>query len=201
MGTPLYLSESERLAAFHAGWAHAYRGQEQVGYYIGRPHPPYTECRVVRSLDKVGGDFIDAEDGEPGQVTPRCTRGARAEGGGCSGERARVGEEERGERALGRVWARTGASSALGRLPAGPPTQPARGRTHHETSACEGHAVATCQRARVGVSVLCAQHPPRWFTPPSPSLLLVPSTVPLHHALSSAADHARQQPDEWIRGQ
>jgi len=71
MGTPLYLSESERLAAFQAGWAHAYRGQEQVGYYIGRPHPPYTECRVVRSLDKVGGDFIDAEDGEPGQLITR----------------------------------------------------------------------------------------------------------------------------------
>ena len=50
MGTPLYLSEEQRLGAFQAGWAHSWKGQEQVGYYIGRPHPPYTECRLVTSL-------------------------------------------------------------------------------------------------------------------------------------------------------
>ena len=74
MGTPLHLSEGERLAAFKAGWSHAYKGQEQVGYYIGRPHPPHTEARVVRSLAVDSGqDYVDCADGEPGQLI---TRGA-----------------------------------------------------------------------------------------------------------------------------
>ena len=73
MGTPLYLSEAERLAAFQAGWKHSYNGQEQVGYYIGRPHPPFTEVRVVKSIDAkaAAAGFVDCEDGEPGQLITR----------------------------------------------------------------------------------------------------------------------------------
>ena len=73
MGTPLTLSEEERLAAFRAGWEHRHNGQEQVGYYIGRPHPPFTECRIVKSLEGVGeeGAFEDCAEGEPGQLITR----------------------------------------------------------------------------------------------------------------------------------
>ena len=75
MGTPLYLSEAERLRAYEAGWKHSYNGQEQVGYYIGRPHPPYTECRIVKSItpDTKTKEYEDCADGEPGQLL---TRGA-----------------------------------------------------------------------------------------------------------------------------
>lgn len=60
MGTPLYLSEEERLTAFEAGWKHVHKGQEQVGYYIGRPHPPHTEARIVTStIVEPGHDYID----------------------------------------------------------------------------------------------------------------------------------------------
>ncbi len=72
MGTPLYLSESERLDAFAAGWAHKYGGEPQVGYYIGRPHPPFTECRVVRSVEAgADGYMVDSDEGEPGQLITR----------------------------------------------------------------------------------------------------------------------------------
>jgi acyl-CoA synthetase (AMP-forming)/AMP-acid ligase II len=76
MGTPPSLTEVARLAAFEAGWKHAFNGQQQVGYYIGRPHPPYTECRVVRSASPdaaVAEDdgFVDCAEGEPGQLITR----------------------------------------------------------------------------------------------------------------------------------
>jgi acyl-CoA synthetase (AMP-forming)/AMP-acid ligase II len=72
MGTPMYLSEEERHAAFKAGWSHTWNEQEQVGYYIGRPHPPFTECRVVQSLaPNAAGDYDDCADGEPGQLLTR----------------------------------------------------------------------------------------------------------------------------------
>ena len=88
MGTPLTLSEAERLQAFKAGWAHAHNGQEQVGYYIGRPHPPFTECRIVKSVDDgAGGEggFEDCADGEPGQLI---TRGDNLMGGYVGNEAA-----------------------------------------------------------------------------------------------------------------
>ena len=72
MGTPVTLSEDERLTAFKAGWQHAYKGQEQVGYYIGRPHPPFTECKVVKSVAKNDATYLaECEDGEPGQLITR----------------------------------------------------------------------------------------------------------------------------------
>ena len=66
MGTPLALSEAARLTAFQAGWAHEYKEQASPGYYIGRPHPPFTECRVVKSIESSSSDFlVDCELGEP----------------------------------------------------------------------------------------------------------------------------------------
>jgi len=72
MGTPLYLSESERLDAFKAGWDHVFGGQPQTGYYIGRPHPPYTECKIVKSTERgQAGYMVECAEGEPGQLVTR----------------------------------------------------------------------------------------------------------------------------------
>ncbi|KAL1498762.1 hypothetical protein AB1Y20_014071 [Prymnesium parvum] len=67
MGTPLHLSEDARLAAFEAGWAHP-----TVGYYIGRPHPPHTECRVVKAIAPHEPGYLEeCAEGEPGQLITR----------------------------------------------------------------------------------------------------------------------------------
>ena len=72
MGTPPDLSEEQRLAAFQRGWSHTWRGEPQSGYYVGRPHPPHTECRVVRSVTRgAAGYFADCAEGEPGRVITR----------------------------------------------------------------------------------------------------------------------------------
>ena len=72
MGTPLSLSEEERLGAFRAGWGHSHEGQGLVGYYVGRPHPPFTEVRVVRSVDlDKPGYMVECDAGEPGQLITR----------------------------------------------------------------------------------------------------------------------------------
>jgi len=95
MGTPLHLSEEERLAAFRAGWEHAYAGQAQVGYYIGRPHPPFTETRVVKGVDPtLPGFMVDCAQGEPGQLI---TRGDNLMSG-------YVGNPEATEKAMRNGW-------------------------------------------------------------------------------------------------
>ena len=72
MGTPLYLSEEQRYAAFEAGWAHTHNGVASTGYYIGRPHPPFTEVRVVRSVERGAAGYMEeCADGEPGQLITR----------------------------------------------------------------------------------------------------------------------------------
>ena len=72
MGTPLELSEEQRLLAFQAGWCHSFAGQAQVGYYIGRPHHPFTETRVVKGVDPAAaGYLVDCSEGEPGQLITR----------------------------------------------------------------------------------------------------------------------------------
>jgi len=72
MGTPYGMGEDERLAAFRRGWEHRWNGDAQCGYYVGRPHAPYTECRVVRSTVRgEGGYFIDCDEGEPGRLITR----------------------------------------------------------------------------------------------------------------------------------
>lgn len=74
-GTPLNLSEHDRLAAFKAGWSHEYpAGEPKKGYYIGTDHRPWTEVRVVVSVDRVSEFFLkDCDDGQPGYLI---TRGA-----------------------------------------------------------------------------------------------------------------------------
>lgn len=72
-GTPLDLSEEERLEAFRKGWGHSFRGQPTPGYYIGRHHPPYTRCEVVKHMR--------AGEGEGGEGGGGDGRGGEGEGG------------------------------------------------------------------------------------------------------------------------
>ena len=46
LGTPLSLSEDQRHTAFKAGWANAFEGKSENGYYIGQQHPGLTEMKV-----------------------------------------------------------------------------------------------------------------------------------------------------------
>lgn len=84
MGTPLHLSKDAMLRAFRAGWDHRFGEAETSGYWIGRPHPPYTECRVVRSVDRSkrsqpsSGYMVECSEGEPGYII---TRGAHVMSG------------------------------------------------------------------------------------------------------------------------
>lgn len=74
MGTPVTLSEQARERAFVRGWEHCHNGEKQTGYYIGRPHPPHTEVRLVRSVTLPSdAEMEDCDDGEPGTIV---TRGA-----------------------------------------------------------------------------------------------------------------------------
>jgi len=72
LGTPLTMSEEQRWAAFRTGWEHKWKDEAQCGYYVGRPHPPYTEVRIVRSVEPDTGDcFVDCDEGEPGCLITR----------------------------------------------------------------------------------------------------------------------------------
>jgi len=72
MGTPFDMPEEEKLRVFRRGWSHTWNKEEQPGYYIGRPHPPHTECRIVRSVAPNEEDyFVDCGEGEPGYLITR----------------------------------------------------------------------------------------------------------------------------------
>lgn len=72
VGTPLGRPRAATLASFHAGWAHARDGVAQCGYYIGRPHPPFTEVAVVRATDSSSADYLaPCAEGEPGRLVAR----------------------------------------------------------------------------------------------------------------------------------
>ena len=77
MGTPCYMSEKNRLNTFQKGWKHIVSGTLQPGYYIGRPHSPYTEARVVKSITpnkhhKKDKDFMaDCPTGQAGYLITR----------------------------------------------------------------------------------------------------------------------------------
>ncbi|MFH0847053.1 MAG: class I adenylate-forming enzyme family protein [Chloroflexota bacterium] len=74
MGTPLSLSQDGTLKAFQAGWSHEYDGGETSGYYIGRPHFPFTRVKVVKSTDPESKDYFrECANGEPGYLV---TQGA-----------------------------------------------------------------------------------------------------------------------------
>ena len=69
MGTPTTLSENELMEAFKAGWSHRYKGEETVGYYIGREHFPFTRVKVVKAIDPESNDYFrPCEIGEPGYL-------------------------------------------------------------------------------------------------------------------------------------
>ena len=72
MGIPGAMDDATRRKAFERGWAH---GEGQTpGYYIGRPHPPFTEVEIVAAIQPDRPDFMKARgEGEPGYIV---TRGA-----------------------------------------------------------------------------------------------------------------------------
>jgi len=72
LGTPRGTDPGRAWQAFEAGWSHKWNGERHCGYYVGRPHPPHTEVRVVRSVVPGEPDyFVDCEQGEPGRLITR----------------------------------------------------------------------------------------------------------------------------------
>lgn len=72
LGIPYGLPEDVKLAAFRAGWEHRLNGEPTPGYYIGRPHEPHTDCRIVRSIERQDCEFLqDCRPGEPGYLITR----------------------------------------------------------------------------------------------------------------------------------
>jgi len=70
MGIPRYMLEQARLEAFKRGWS--YQDGQRCGYFIGRPHQPYTEVRIVESVTPGEPGFMrDREEGVPGYVVTR----------------------------------------------------------------------------------------------------------------------------------
>ena len=80
-GTPVSMTQEARLRAFERGWNAA----AQPGYFIGRPHPPFTELKVVRGIDPSGPGFMsECKAGEPGYLASRgghIMRGTVQDGG------------------------------------------------------------------------------------------------------------------------
>jgi len=69
MAIPRAMSKNECMKAFQAGWSHRYKGEEMVGYYIGREHFPFTRVKVVKSIDPESNDYLrSCEIGEPGYL-------------------------------------------------------------------------------------------------------------------------------------
>ncbi|MFA0887861.1 MAG: AMP-binding protein [Synergistales bacterium] len=67
-GIPASTTQEARLRAFEQGWNATF----QPGYYIGRPHPPHTELKVVRGIDSAGSDFMaECGEGSPGYLISR----------------------------------------------------------------------------------------------------------------------------------
>lgn len=69
MATPRTMPKDELLKAFEAGWSHRYKGEQKVGYYIGREHPPFTRLKVVKAIDPESKTYFQpCETGEPGYL-------------------------------------------------------------------------------------------------------------------------------------
>ncbi len=67
LGTPLALANDARRKAFERGWDHA-----PTGYWIGRPHPPLTEVRIVEAVDPDKEGYLrDCAEGRPGYLICR----------------------------------------------------------------------------------------------------------------------------------
>ena len=72
IGTPRHLSEKATFEAFKNGWNHRVNGQAQPGHYIGRPHYPFTEARIVQStIPNTNGYMKDCDIGQPGYLITR----------------------------------------------------------------------------------------------------------------------------------
>ncbi|PHJ25194.1 amp-binding enzyme [Cystoisospora suis] len=72
LATPLGLTDTEMRQALEKGWRHEYRGVKQEGFYIGRPHMPMTEAKVVRSVDRDSESYMEeCKEGEPGLLVSR----------------------------------------------------------------------------------------------------------------------------------
>ncbi|CEM31302.1 unnamed protein product [Vitrella brassicaformis CCMP3155] len=70
MGTPLSLTPEGLVAAFRRGWEHTTpSGEPHKGYYIGRPHHPFTEVMVVKSLKD--DPLVESAEGETGWLVCR----------------------------------------------------------------------------------------------------------------------------------
>ena len=69
IGIPLSLPEDAKTKAFEKGWQHRIGSNPQPGYYIGRPHPPFTAARIVESITAGEiGYMRDCEPGMPGYL-------------------------------------------------------------------------------------------------------------------------------------
>jgi acyl-CoA synthetase (AMP-forming)/AMP-acid ligase II len=72
LGVPRSISEASKRASFQRGWAHVYGATAQSGFYIGRPHPPHTEARIVRSCEPDSAEYlVGCDEGEPGLLMTR----------------------------------------------------------------------------------------------------------------------------------
>ncbi len=90
LGTPLALTNDARRRAFERGWRHS-----PPGYWIGRPHPPLTEVRIVEEVDPDKEGYLrDCAEGRPGYMI-------------CRGENVMTGyvrDEEGSRRVLREGW-------------------------------------------------------------------------------------------------
>jgi len=72
IGIPKYLSEKAKLKAFEKGWQYRQNGEPLPGYYIGRPHPPYTDARIVSNIAPGQAGYMqNCEPGQPGYLIAR----------------------------------------------------------------------------------------------------------------------------------
>lgn len=68
-GTPTTLSKNELMEIFKTGWSHRYKGEDTIGFYIGREHFPFTRVKVVKAIDPESDDYFrPCEIGEPGYL-------------------------------------------------------------------------------------------------------------------------------------
>jgi acyl-CoA synthetase (AMP-forming)/AMP-acid ligase II len=67
-GIPAEMPQERRRETFERGWKHP----SQAGYCIGRPHPPFTELKVFKAVDRgMPGFMEECGEGEPGYLASR----------------------------------------------------------------------------------------------------------------------------------
>ena len=69
MAIPVTMPQEGTMAAFQAGWHHHCQGEKAPGFYIGRPHFPFTRVRVVKAVDPGQDGYMrPCESGQPGYL-------------------------------------------------------------------------------------------------------------------------------------